>query len=84
MKSNEMAQWQATLKHELIHAFVFSSSLYPKFVGASRIYLPEGQNQRCVVTKYITSQKAYRLSEQKNLFASFALKLSREGARKHS
>lgn len=53
MKSNEMAQWQATLKHELIHAFVFSSSLYPKFVGASRIYLPEGQNQSSVDEKII-------------------------------
>ncbi|CAJ0588875.1 unnamed protein product, partial [Cylicocyclus nassatus] len=31
MKANELDQWEATIKHELIHAFVFSNSLYQRF-----------------------------------------------------
>ncbi|EPB70143.1 hypothetical protein ANCCEY_10757 [Ancylostoma ceylanicum] len=31
MKASEISQWEATIKHELIHAFVFSTSLFPKF-----------------------------------------------------
>ncbi|RCN25520.1 hypothetical protein ANCCAN_28767 [Ancylostoma caninum] len=31
MKANDISQWEATIKHELIHAFVFSTSLFPKY-----------------------------------------------------
>ncbi|KAK5974675.1 hypothetical protein GCK32_006605, partial [Trichostrongylus colubriformis] len=34
MKSNEFSQWEATIKHELIHAFVFSTSLFQMFPRA--------------------------------------------------
>ncbi|KAK6024892.1 hypothetical protein OSTOST_09222, partial [Ostertagia ostertagi] len=34
MKSNEVHQWEATIKHELIHAFVFSTALFKEFPGA--------------------------------------------------
>uniref|UniRef100_A0A7I5ED49 Leishmanolysin-like peptidase n=1 Tax=Haemonchus contortus TaxID=6289 RepID=A0A7I5ED49_HAECO len=37
MKSNEFGQWIATIKHELIHAFVFSSSLFQLFPGAGKM-----------------------------------------------
>lgn len=34
IQKNEMTQWLSTIKHELIHAFVFSTSHYPRFIGA--------------------------------------------------
>ncbi|EYB82785.1 hypothetical protein Y032_0351g3242 [Ancylostoma ceylanicum] len=34
IKANEMSQWEATIKHELIHAFVFSTTLYARYRGA--------------------------------------------------
>ncbi|KAK6051211.1 hypothetical protein COOONC_11284 [Cooperia oncophora] len=34
IQHNEMHQWLSTIKHELIHAFVFSPSHFQKFVGA--------------------------------------------------
>ncbi|RCN38978.1 hypothetical protein ANCCAN_15109 [Ancylostoma caninum] len=34
MQRNEMQQWLSTIKHELIHAFVFSTSHYQNYVGA--------------------------------------------------
>uniref|UniRef100_A0A7I4YYE7 Leishmanolysin-like peptidase n=1 Tax=Haemonchus contortus TaxID=6289 RepID=A0A7I4YYE7_HAECO len=36
MKSNEFEQWLATLKHELIHAFVFSPPLFKYFPNAGK------------------------------------------------
>lgn len=33
IRSDEMTKWLAVIKHELLHAFVFSESLYRKFVG---------------------------------------------------
>lgn len=30
------AHWLATIKHELLHVFAFSTSLYPSFVGARK------------------------------------------------
>ncbi|KAE9419426.1 hypothetical protein Angca_007570, partial [Angiostrongylus cantonensis] len=35
MKAHEVSLWEATIKHELIHAFVFSPSLFPMFKGLS-------------------------------------------------
>ncbi|WKY09041.1 hypothetical protein Q1695_001860 [Nippostrongylus brasiliensis] len=37
MKSNEMSQWLATVKHELTHAFVFSQSHFARFPGAGNV-----------------------------------------------
>ncbi|EYB88154.1 hypothetical protein Y032_0252g247 [Ancylostoma ceylanicum] len=34
MQRNEMSQWLSTIKHELIHAFVFSTSHFQNYVGA--------------------------------------------------
>ncbi|CAJ0588872.1 unnamed protein product [Cylicocyclus nassatus] len=34
MQKNEMSRWLSTIKHELIHAFVFSTSHYRNFIGA--------------------------------------------------
>lgn len=34
IRANELTQWEATIKHELIHAFVFSTALYAKYEGA--------------------------------------------------
>ncbi|WKY09547.1 hypothetical protein Q1695_002144 [Nippostrongylus brasiliensis] len=36
-KSNEMAQWLATIKHELTHVFVFSQNHFARFPGAGEI-----------------------------------------------
>ncbi|KAK6757600.1 hypothetical protein RB195_015425 [Necator americanus] len=42
MKSNDVTQWEATIKHELIHAFVFSTTLYTKYQGITRTSTKEG------------------------------------------
>ncbi|KAK6050041.1 hypothetical protein COOONC_12454 [Cooperia oncophora] len=34
MKSHEVSQWEATIKHEIIHAFVFTPALWKNFPGA--------------------------------------------------
>ncbi|RCN31673.1 Leishmanolysin [Ancylostoma caninum] len=34
IKVNELSQWEATIKHELIHAFVFSTTLYARYKPA--------------------------------------------------
>ncbi|CAJ0605505.1 unnamed protein product [Cylicocyclus nassatus] len=34
MQKNEMSKWLSLMKHELIHAFVFSTSHYKNFIGA--------------------------------------------------
>ncbi|KAK5971907.1 hypothetical protein GCK32_015897, partial [Trichostrongylus colubriformis] len=36
MRSNEVSQWESTIKHELIHALVFSTRLFKHFLGAGR------------------------------------------------
>ncbi|VDM54698.1 unnamed protein product [Angiostrongylus costaricensis] len=36
-KAHEISLWEATIKHELIHAFVFSPSLFPLFKGAGEV-----------------------------------------------
>uniref|UniRef100_A0A183FQU1 Leishmanolysin-like peptidase n=1 Tax=Heligmosomoides polygyrus TaxID=6339 RepID=A0A183FQU1_HELPZ len=36
MMANELSQWESTIKHELIHVFVFSPSLFKKFPGAKQ------------------------------------------------